>query len=866
MKKGKRKLLIILGVFLLSITIFRFSSVYFLTNNSDIGNIEDEFDYQSEISLGDDNCSTYTAYTCPDGYVRNSSVCYGDGVTGFNVSTCRSEGGTYYRGTCYFSSVNATRDCASCPTGYALSNGNCNNCATGYKKSNNKCVPDGCDAGKGKDNGYCYNCSAGTYSPDNDDTCHKCPAGKYSKSGASECTACSAGEYASGEGNTSCSSCPKGTYSSSTGSASCAKCSGIEYQSKSGQSSCDTCPKGQISSSDRTSCENVPIQSLTVYPTGTRYIASGESIRLQFYPYAPVLDEIEGAELVSSRINYSVPGFSGSKDGASYIVNYTGSDGNSPCVNHEITATASTGNSSASATSNVCVFCSWKSQSGRFRYKNQQPSKSSAQGINQCAGFFTGEQYNGSYYSYTTYWHRCCGDSSPPPSDVGHCYADAKYLGLATKVRWMDSPNREYPYELSGMKNESECTLIPEPTTCSKSPMKSVAVVDEINKCEGEKTIEIANAGQECVGTKFYEITCNQKISALFDYDDDDMDAILKNPSLDVGNISNLNLMAGQGFGFSTLVTTYKECNGKFDSKAWKVSYDNAMRKLSTVPETDEDIDIQRRRNELIKLVEDIKQIVIDYNEYLPEDNDGEELKLSYTYKVGRDVKTPSYTFEKEVINEGKGTFKYDDINNHPSNSDKYNLDLKISGLTNPRNYKWSNQSNKRKVILRPERAYINAQTGDVTTVSENTLDGGKRIYTNRDITPGVYNLKIELGGLGGNGSIIKNIDNCSVTIREETIQYRPVDVSNPFINNEREKGENWYNDFYNYTATINTGTWGVEPRKVINITTDDFAEIRASNRKNSKNNEKNNIANEYLGTCRENDKWQDDFVCSLIK
>ena len=168
-------------------------------------------------------------------------------------------------------------------------------------------------------------------------------------------------------------------------------------------------------------------------------------------------------------------------------------------------------------------------------------------------------------------------------------------------------------------------------------------------------------------------------------------------------------------------------------------------------------------------------------------------------------------------------------------------------------------------MLLFPQKTTIEKYTGETAdgkTTTE-TLDGGNKIYTDYNIALGTWGMKIKLTGLAA-GSTIDN-NKCDITISDQELKYRQIDVTNPFINSDWKKGENWINDNYNFISIIHATTWSEPTQNIITLTKDDIQEI-----KNSTNYYQSNNDYPYLGICdRLNETEHDSItkhICDLIK
>ena len=91
-------------------------------------------------------------------------------------------------------------------------------------------------------------------------------------------------------------------------------------------------------------------------------------------------------------------------------------------------------------------------------------------------------------------------------------------------------------------------------------------------------------------------------------------------------------------------------------------------------------------------------------------------------------------------------------------------------------------------------------------------------------------------------------------------MKYRPIDVTNPFINSDWKKGENWINDKYNFISIIHATTWSEPAQKSITLAKDDIQAIKDSN-----NYYQSNKDDPYLGICNGSKETEYDSITERI-
>ncbi len=414
----------------------------------------------------------------------------------------------------------------------------------------------------------------------------------------------------------------------------------------------------------------------------------------------------------------------------------------------------------------------------------------------------------------------------------------------------------------------------PEVGSCSIGN-NSKSTKEDASECEGTTKVTLTDTTKctdnEHDETNFYEIGCTKTINTHFDYGNDGKENTIR------------SLYKGEGFAFGVNVETSLNCKYIFYDETWTKVYNDIKNIIKKVDSklldylNDEDawkdyID----QNILNKngvtdasilywywgLAEDLREAVKVYNESTPKNiyNENSELTLT-TKEKGKDV-TNKYKLKQIVKDEG--TYKEENVENK---------DLKVTGVTNPKSYTLKSNTT-RKVTLIPERVCINKKTGKITTIEgdkcpENTLDGGNKIYTsfltdsNEKTEP--YSIKIKVEGLGAVDYTI-NHDKCDLKVLESEYKYRPIDVENPFINKDWQKGKNWVNEKFDFTQVINNDTWSDNSnQKVIKITGKEIDAIKKSN-----SDAWISSSSPYMGLCISQDETLQDEItkklCSLIK
>ena len=610
---------------------------------------------------------------------------------------------------------------------------------------------------------------------------------------------------------------------------SCTATGGVYCSRTSQTTSCTECEEGYKLEKGTCVEETPTVENVT--GGGYAYLAANETATFSFSASGKLSD----SKNFNPQWNSSPGGFSGAGSSFSITVGGTGKGTGNGCKETKYTVTASQGGKSASKTATVCKYCtSWHGPiRGNFYFKSKQNTSKPSKGC----FYFEGERQISGGYSYTGYYTRCCG--SPPASNLGACYGDEKYLGIATKIEWLPAPSGDLKYKYSDIKDSNECVLMPNPQTCTATRLKPEPITKETEVCEEETVLDLVDKGQECGGNQFYQIKCTQRIITSFDMDDDEL---FQN--------NKKKLLIGQGFEYGIKISTIKTCEGNFNAEVWKDSYNKIIAKINTIPNNETDAHVLSRKRELQNIASDIIDIVNAYNSYdfISSDYD-EKNNLSISYFENNVKKTDYFNFDSVLLNEGNGEYV-----------SKQEVKLGIKGVNNPYNFVWNNNSDRRIVKLIPKKTYIDKYTGNITDANnENAIDGGNRIYTNTQVDPGIQQIIITVDNLGGKDSSIVN-NKCSVEVVNPNLSYRPIDVSNPFINDRWERGNNWVNELYDFTRTIHASTWSEPTISTMNISADEIVEIKNETKVYIKNG-----VSPYLGVCGIVNNTSDDKVCKLV-
>ncbi len=495
-----------------------------------------------------------------------------------------------------------------------------------------------------------------------------------------------------------------------------------------------------------------------------------------------------------------------------------------------------------------------------------------------------------------TVWHcdsyksRSCGGGVPQRLS-SYCCVDNGVPGLSKNVFYVQSVNNKdcssyakrlgYPdvsYTLLENVTKDKCKA-PDKIVgmCTESSTTPARQEKEASTCETEVKISTSD-GVKCSNTSetakgFYKIDCDRYVDTNFDYGNDgktDTDrTVVRGEGIPLGiNVSSSIKCTYEFYNdnwktiYNNVLSRIRKVDSKLesyvknnDSNGWKKYIDSKISKITGVKET-------KLLYEWWNIIEDLKEIVRYYNSYEPEMvNNNQTAVVSITTKENGKSITTNYNFSAVVTNSGKVT-----------KTDKFKKAIGINGLDDPYNYKSSNISNPTKVTLIPKKTCIDITSGNIVATIDsgdcpkNSIDGGNKMYINydTDITKDedTYPITITVSGLSINDSKVTN-NKCSIKVIENTLKYRSIDVKNPFINDDWEKGYNWTNSEYDFTKTIHSSTWSEGTYNKIKISSSDIEALQ-------KSNSKNKALSPYLGLCDKVDKASQDAItqklCKLIK
>ena len=466
-------------------------------------------------------------------------------------------------------------------------------------------------------------------------------------------------------------------------------------------------------------------------------------------------------------------------------------------------------------------------------------------------------------HHYDTVFSRCCGGVSssdiPKANFPAHCYrkpdpSSNDYIYKWTNVQIDDSVSS---WEVvDAIKSEDDC-VPPNPSVCS-SISKLVKKEDTNAKYCNAKDVNVkvdSNLGCVDDSNGFYSITCSDAVSAS--YYPKGFSKVLVNGILDEKIVS---VLAGQGFEFSIKMNHRKSCVGMFN----KNNFDDAYNKATAfITRAERSYNQLKNADTLAEIAwyTQVRQGIVDIvNGYVAQyTNLGSKTSDSLSYSGNISY---NYTY--------KGSSKTHRSNFESSDDTKIKIDQNshtaTHHLANGMNVHDFQYTITQSSTLIPSPVYFDKTSGEETSSStDGAIAGGNKVYTSlrTDATDNnnYYKMNINIDVYSGS-KIIANVrnDNCQLNIyKDDTIKYRIINVTNPFVNSTREIPKNWLNAIYDYTKTIKSDTWSRSSLYKFYISKEDLTDIKRSNY---------NDSNSYLGTCYKpvaNQDYAIRSICSII-
>ena len=708
---------------------------------------------------------------------------------------------------------------------------------------------------------------------------------------------CGAGRGATaGGGQLKCSACPKNHYSKQ-GDVQCHYCNGIV---SSDGSSCTTCAEGEyIENGKCTKCYGVvakvsnnsniiTCKKCTITITPQRVVSpTNDSKGKKIGEWKAVNCPTDETEITISVTGAKLTSKSPSKNSSGVIY----ATGLADCAS--VSMRVSWDKISDSKT--VKVTSKWiDKEDGTFEQRpeyKEDIADFNGDSVMASLGNCTTLQGDDGPYSYckkyrergctqwpsTPVYSYCCVDNGIPGLSKNVFYVE----GVKTKSCATYASKKGYPaadYTLLENYDKNKCKAPGSvPGVCTSNPTASLDQTKNATICEDNVNITIPE-GVKCSNdsnssNSFYKIDCDRYVNTKFDYGNDGK------------TDTERKLYKGEGIPLGINVSTSVKCTYEFFNDNWKKVYDNLINKIKVVDtklinyvnKGDATGFDKYIKNTILKIkgvnqasllydwwrrIEDLKGIVNYYNSYTPTvDSNKEVATVTITTKENGDSIKRNYNLNGIVVDNGKFV-----------KSKVVKKAINVSGLADPYNYELSSVANPTVINLVPKKVCINISTGEEVSVLDsgncpkNTIDGGNKMYISydTDVTPDnkPYPIEIKVSNLGNNSSTVIN-NKCSIKVVEKEYIYRPIDISNPFINDEWKKGINWYSSRYDFTNVIHATTWSEPTYNTIKLSASDIAAIKDSNSKNR------NLY-PYLGLCDKVAPASQDTItkklCSLIK
>ena len=371
-------------------------------------------------------------------------------------------------------------------------------------------------------------------------------------------------------------------------------------------------------------------------------------------------------------------------------------------------------------------------------------------------------------------------------SECKNCYGNSKIYSLASKVAWLSEANNTYTEFISSVTSESACKKSSAPSSCvpvNTGDPKNTKTIN-VSTCE-DNVNNTTTDGMSCSGTPYYTIKCTNQTKTKFDLGDDG-----------ITTTSN-NILVGQGFKYGITVNVVRTCDGKFDVDTWKKAYNYVDGVIEKAKEEKKKASSSEKKQLESLIIEnenklkELKRMVTTYNNYDLNKESSITSKINLSYKVKGKEQTVTTEMITEVIQKGAGKY-----------SNKSEVKLGVSGLSNPYNYSWTNESKPTIVKLIPPKKYMDNNG----KIANSGIDAGNKIYVDYYTEPKTYPLNIKVNGIGGN-IVIEN-NKCIIKVVDQEIIYRPIDISNPFISKDWIPGSNWINDLFDFKNVIHSDIW----------------------------------------------------------
>ena len=491
-------------------------------------------------------------------------------------------------------------------------------------------------------------------------------------------------------------------------------------------------------------------------------------------------------------------------------------------------------------------------------------------------------------------------------SDCNGCFGDTPTFARASKTVWATEKDSAHPYKYDERTTEGSCKALPEPKICTPQDYTGGQTFEETEKCEEERSIFYED-GKKCLSSTddaFYEIKCVDKIANLFDLNKDNIEAdildIKQGQSFGYEIKSTSSKLCYAKFNTEVWKRAYDSVQAKFEAleheskrvseaekaaaNQWYITVQSKIfgqineylywqptikkepvakvsLKLGSALQPLNNPKGNSPANNIVILGIDAEKNVAEvYDKKATSDGDIASVYRQYKEEMEKDYKgnqifVKNSAGSREALDiASKFGIVVNGVETQPSfnvnlNSGRYVSDSMPSpaiDLSSVKNFLWFTSTKGETVLIPPEVSLdlVNGAIVGNGITPRLQQSGYNRIYTDTQIEKNnTYDLYVNLEKLGNNNSEVKN-EKCKLRVLGRDFIYRVIEESNPFINNTRQKGYNWYRvdsngTEYNFTSIIPNSN---EYSKQYSLSPEATRIIKNSN---------SSTADAYLGTCR---------------
>lgn len=318
--------------------------------------------------------------------------------------------------------------------------------------------------------------------------------------------------------------------------------------------------------------------------------------------------------------------------------------------------------------------------------------------------------------------------------------------------------------------------------SCSDTTTSQTPLTKEILACSGTQTFNGSNfSGCYVNEYTYYTEKCNEdnyKINA------------------NIGNTEStkFDLIAGGGFTANVSITTNLNCLYTFDTDKFVEDYKNILNNLNYYKqETSEwyyNYNLKTKLDDILNSYQEKTKYTSNW------DSNYDFTKINAILKVDDD--------EENLITSGVSK-------SNNSCKVKENKKITLNNISYSINVNYECNEDYKIEYELPE-VCLNLTTGNQEKCDDSTnqVIGGKKYYVDLNKTSG--NIELNLKNLGYDSKWNLVLKNCSYKsgLIKDKILYRQIDISDPFIisNKNREIGENYKNDKYNFVSIIKANIW----------------------------------------------------------